>query len=373
MEALKAFIDENLKEGKILPSKSPQASPFFFVPKKDGTFRPCQDYRYINSHTIKNAYPLPRISDLVDSLKHSRYFTKLDIRWGYNNIRIKETNQWKAAFTTPYGLYEPTVMFFGQCNSPPTFQAFMNHIFADYLAEGWLIIYMDDLMVHSVDLEEHISRVRLVLQRLREHKLGVKLEKCIFCAPQAEYLGLIVGEGQISMDPVKLTAINDWRSPISVSAVRSFMGFCNFYRKFIPDFSNIVQPLISLTKKNAPWQWLPDCESSFLKLKEAFLKRPVLCYPDTDLPFFVMTDASLVASGAVLMQKDGNGDLHPCAYYSKTFAPAERNYDIYDRELLAVIRALEEWRQYLTGTRHPVTIIMDHRNLTFFKSPQNLS
>jgi len=159
MEALKAFIDENLKEGKILPSKSPQAPPFFFVPKKDGMFHPCQDYCYINSHTVKNAYPLPRISDLVDSLTHSRYFTKLNIRWGYNNIQIKETDQWKAAFTTPYGLYEPMVMFFGQCNSPPTFQAFMNHIFADYFAEGWLIIYMDDLMVHSVDLEEHISRV----------------------------------------------------------------------------------------------------------------------------------------------------------------------------------------------------------------------
>jgi len=275
---------------------------------------------------------------------------KLDIRWRYNNIRIKETDQWKAAFTTPYGLYEPTVMFFGQCNSPPTFQVFMNHISADYLAEGWLIIYMDNLMVHSVDLEEHISCVRLVLQRLHEHKLGVKLEKCIFCAPQAEYLRLIVGEGQISMDPVKLMAINEWRSPTSVSAVRSFMGFCNFYRKFIPDFSNIVQPLISLTKKNTAWQWLPDCESSFLKLKKAFLKCSVLRYPDTDLPFFIMTDASLVASGVVLMQKNGNGDLHPCTYYSKTFAPAERNYDIYDRELLAVIWALKEWRQYLTGT-----------------------
>ena len=196
MEALKAFINENLKEGKILPSKSPQVSPFFFVPKRDGTFRPCQDYHYINSHTIKNAYFLPRILDLIDTLKHSHYFTKLDIQWGYNNIRIKETNQWKAAFTTPYGLYEPMVMFFGQCNSPPTFQVFMNHIFTDYLAEGWPIIYMDDLMVHSANLEEHISCVRLVLWHLHEHKLGMKLEKCIFCAPQAEYLGLIVGEGQ---------------------------------------------------------------------------------------------------------------------------------------------------------------------------------
>ena len=318
-------------------------------------------------------YPLPRISDLVDSLKHSCYFTKLDIRWGYNNIWIKETDQWKAAFTTPYGLYEPMVMFFGQCNSPPMFQAFMNYIFADYLAEGWLIIYMDNLMVHSADLTEHIARIQLVLQRLRKHKLGVKLEKCIFCAPQAEYLGLIVGEGQISMDPVKLTAINDWTPPCSVSAVRSFMGFCNFYQKFIPNFSNIIQPLLSLTKKNAAWQWLPDHAASFQTLKDAFLKRPVLHYPDTDLPFFVMTDASLVASGAVLMQKDGNGDLHPCTYYSKMFALAERNYDIYDRELLAIIWSLEEWCQYLTGTKHPVTIITNHQNLMYFKSPQNLS
>jgi len=175
------------------------------------------------------------------------------------------------------------------------------------------------------------------------------------------------------MDPVKLRVINDWRSPTSVSTVRLFMGFCNFYRKFIPDFSNIIQPLLSLTKKNATWQWLPDHESSFLKLKDAFLQRPVLHYPDTNLPFFVMTDASLVATGAVLIQKDGNGDLHPWAYYSKTFTPAERNYDIYDCKLLAVIHALEEWRQYLTGTKHPVTIITDHRNLTYFKSPQNLS
>jgi len=151
----------------------------------------------------------------------------------------------------------------------------------------------------------------------------VKLGKCIFCTPQAEYFGLIVGEGQILMDPVKLTAINDWKSPTLVSAIHSFMDFCNFYRKFIPNFSNIIQPLLSLTKKNAGWQWLPNHKASFLTLKEAFLKCPVLCYPDMDLPFFVMTDAFLIASGAVLMQKDGNGDLHPCAYYLKTFASAE--------------------------------------------------
>jgi len=224
-------------------------------------------------------------------------------------------------------------------------------------------------MVHLVDLEEHISHVRLVLQRLHKHKLSVKLEKCIFYTPQAEYLRLIVGEGQISMDSVKLRAINDWESSCSVGAVCLFMGFCNFYCKFIPDFSNIIQPLLFLTKKNTAWQWLSDHESSFRQLKSTFLECPVLCYPDIDLPFFIMTDTSLVASGAVLMQNDGNGDLHPCVYYSKTFAPTEQNYDIYDHELLVVIQALEEWHQYLIGTKHPVTIITNHWNLTYFKSP----
>ena len=223
------------------------------------------------------------------------------------------------------------VMFFSQCNSPPTFQVFMNHIFADYLTERWLIIYMDDLMVHSVDLEEHISHVWLVLQHLHKHKLGMKLEKCIFCMPQAEYFGLIVREGQILIDPIKLKAINDWQSPCSVGAVHSFVSFCNFYCKFIPDFSNIIQPLLFLTKKNVAWQWLLDHESLFQKLKDAFLKCPVLHYPDTNLFFFVMTNASLVASklGAMLMQKDDNGDLHPCTYYLKTFIPAKQNYNIY--------------------------------------------
>ena len=170
-EACKAFIDEHLQTGHILPSKSPQASPFFFVPKKDGTLQPCQDYRYLNSHTVHNGYPLPLIPELIDDIpeliddmKDSTLFTKFDVQWGYNNIRIREEDQWKAAFITPFGLYEPTVMFFGFCNAPPTFQAFMNHIFADMIAERWLKIYMDDLGIHTKDdLELHHLCTRRVL------------------------------------------------------------------------------------------------------------------------------------------------------------------------------------------------------------------
>ena len=372
-EACKAFIDEHLKSGKIRKSRSPQASPFFFVQKKDGGLRPCQDYQYLNEHMVKNAYPLPLIATLIDKLKGARYFSKMDIQWGYNNIRIKEGDEWKATFTTPFGLYKPLVMFFGQCNSPPTFQAFMDSTFGDMIAEGWLIIYMDDVLVFVETLEECQERTRRVLDRMKEEDLHLKLAKCAFDQTEVEYLGLVVRNGEILMDPTKLKAVEQWEPPKSVKAVRSFIGFCNFYRKFIPHFSAIARPLINLTKKGIPFNWGKEQDEAFIKLKETFLSTLVIRMPDTTKLFFVMTDASLTTSGGILMQKDTNGDLHPCAYHSATFSPTERNYDIYDRELLTVIQALKEWRHYLTGTEHPVTVITDHKNLGYFKQPQNLS
>ena len=278
-EACKAFIEEHLKTGHILPSKSPQASPFFFVPKKDGTLRPCQDYRYLNSHTVHNGYPLPLIPELIDDMKDSTLFTKFDVWWGYNNIRIREEDQWKAAFITPFRLYEPTVMFFGFCNAPLTFQAFMNHIFADMIAERWLKIYMDDLGIHTKDdLELHHQRTHRILTRLREHGLSLKISKCSFDTPTMEYLGMIIGQGYVRMDPTKLSAIKDWQPPSSVKGVRSFLGFANFYRKFIPNFSNVVAPIVLLTCKDFPWSWTESQQTTFDALKRIF--SPVLCIPD---------------------------------------------------------------------------------------------
>ena len=370
METCKSFIEEHLKTGWIVPSKSPQAFPFFFVPKKDGTLCPCQDYRYLTSHTIQNAYPLPLIPELIDDMKESTLFTKFDIRWGYNNIRIREKDQWKAAFITPMGLFEPTVMFFGFCNAPPTFQAFMNHIFADMLPEKWLKIYMDDMGIHTKDdVTLHHECTQRVLQRLREHGPSLKLSKCMFDAPRMEFLGMIIGQGEIKMDRKKLEAIEKWKPPTLVKGIWSFTGFANFYRKFIPDFSNIVAPLNLLTHKGKPWIWTQLQQRTFERLKHIFSSAPVLRIPDVTCPFSIMTDASLLAAGAVLMQADKNSDLHPCAYFSHTFSSAQRNYDIYDRELLAVIMALEEWRQYLQGTMHPITIITDHKNLSYIKDP----
>ena len=322
-EACRTFVDKHLKSGKIIPSKSPQASPFFFVPKKDGSVRPCQDYQYLNSHTIKNAYPLLLISDLIDKLKGSSTFTKMDIRWRYNNVLIKPEDRWKAAFVTPLRLFEPTVMFFGLCNSPATFQALMNHIFGDLIAEGWLIVYMDDILIHPNNQELHTKRMRKVLECLQKHKLFLKLEKCFFNKAEVEYLGMIVKEGHVGMDLVKLATIQEWKPPSSMKGVQSFIGFCNFYRKFIPDFSTIAQPLHDLIKKGAKWDWTTECDVAFKTLKATFTQGPILALPDTTKPFTVMTDASLTATRAVLMQTDFNGDLHPCAFLSKTLSAAE--------------------------------------------------
>ena len=370
---LKKFIEENLAKGYIRPSKSPLASPFFFVTKKDGSLRPVQDYRALNEGTVKNAYPLPLISEVIDKLKGAKIFTKLDVRAGYNNVRIKEGDQWKAAFITPEGLFEPTVMFFGLCNAPATFQNMMNDIFHDLLQEGWIVIYMDDILIFSDNIEQHHERTRRVLQRLQESDLFLKAEKCEFDIQEVEFLGSVIKPGVVAMDPVKLKAIVEWETPKTVKQVQAFLGFGNFYRRFIRDYSKIVRPLTTLTKKEKPFLWDQECEVAFNGLKKRFTEEPILRIPDTDKPFQVECDASKIATGAVLRQQGPDGLWHPCAYLSKSFTPAERNYQIYDRELLAIIRALEAWRHFLQGSPHPTEIITDHKNLTYFKTAQKLN
>ena len=208
-EQQELFVSEQLKKGYIRPSKSPMASPFFFVTKKDGRLRPTQDYRYLNQWTKKNAYPLPLISEMMDKIKASgaKYFTKLDVRWGYNNVRIKTGDEWKAAFKTNNGLYEPTVMFFGLCNSPATFQAMMDSIFEDEVHEGWIIIYMDDILIFSKTKKTLEEQTKRILQKLRDNDLFLKPTKCFFCLEKIEYLGMIIEEGKISMDSAKLKGI----------------------------------------------------------------------------------------------------------------------------------------------------------------------
>lgn len=371
---LKEWLDENLKKGYIRPSKSPMASPFFFVPKKDKSLRPTQDYRYVNSQTIKNAYPIPLISELIDKLKGASIFSKLDLRWGYNNVRIKDGDQWKAAFKTNRGLFEPMVMFFGLTNSPATFQTMMNELFKELIDLGVVIVYLDDILIFTDDnLEYHRKIVRQVLQILKDNDLFAKPEKCMFEAPNIEYLGVIVSKGVITMDPVKVEGVQQWPIPRKVKEVQSFLGFCNFYRRFIKDFSKIARPLFDLTHKEHLWDWTTKCQEAFDELKAVFISAPLLVMPDTLQPFRIECDASDYATGAVLSQQQQDELWHPAAYLSKSLNDAERNYDIYDKELLAVIRALEAWRHYLEGCRHTIEVWTDHRNLEYFRTAQKLS
>ena len=372
---LDEWIKEHLEKGYIRPSKSPQASPFFFVEKKEAQkLRPCQDYRYLNEYTKPNAYPLPLISDLMVKLKGSEYFTKLDIRWGYNNVQIKESDRWKAAFITNRGLFEPNVMFFGLRNSPATFQAMMDDYFRDFTEKGWLIIYMDDMLIHARNKEELETRTKQVLDRLQKHDLYLKLEKCKFAATEVDFLGTVISKNTMKMDPIKLAGIRDWPTPTTVKQVRSFLGFGNYYRRFISGFAHLARPLHDLTKKNKLWTWTAECQVAFDLLKERFTTAPVLMMPDVNKPFVLQTDASDRAIGAVIMQKDDNGDLHPCGYLSHALTPTETRWQIYDRELFAIYYALYiEWRYLLEGTEHPIIIHCDHKNLTYYREPQRLT
>ena len=322
---------------------------------------------------MKNAYPLPLVPDLVNNLCQFSHFTKFDVWWGYNNIRIKEGDEWKAPFITPMGLFEPMVMFFGLCGSPLTFQAFMNFNFADYICEGWLVIYMDNLAISTRSDNNLDWKVCLVLQWFRNLGLSLKLSKCKFNKSEVEFLGMVVGCGCIHMDPAKLSAIVTWPPHKTVKAICSLLGFCNFYHKFIPSFCNIIAPLTALTHKNQTWTWGPDQWKAFSTLLSHFQTALVLHLPDVQCPFVVMTNASLLATGGVLMQHNSNSDLHLCVYISTMFSSTEWNYDIYDHELLVAIHALDHWHHYLQGTSHPVTLLTNHKNLTYFRQLQKLS
>ena len=309
-----------------------------------GHLHPVQDYRRLNSWTRKNRYTLPLISELVNKAPGHTWYSTMDVRWGYNNVRIKDGDQWKAAFKTTRGLYEPNVMFFGLTNSPATFQTMMDDIFRSEVAEGWLLTYIDDILVFSDgSRSDHLEKVARVLQKLRDNDLFLKPEKCHFLQESVDYLGVIVGRHGIEMDPIKLKGLADWPTPTTVTEVRSFLGFGNFYKPFIQDYAKIARPLHDLTKKNVPFTWAPLEDSAFRSLQSCFTSRPVLASIDYSRPFTVQTDASAFAIGATLTQPDADDVHHPVTFLSASLSSAERNYDIYDRELLAIVKAFRQW------------------------------
>lgn len=372
-EALLKYIKQALDKGLIRPSSSAAGAPVLFVKKADGSLRFCVDYRALNAVTKTNRTALPLIKDMLGRLKGAKVFSKLDLKSAFNLLRIREGDEHLTAFRTKYGHYEYNVVPFGFKNAPGTFQGFMNHIFADVLDRG-VLAYIDDVLVYAETQEEHDRLLELVLSRLKQHGLAANPAKCVFSVGSVEFLGHVVEADGIRMSPARVKAITEWQTPISLKQLQSFLGVTNFYRSFIPHYSDLAVPLTALTKQNAPFVWSPACAESFMRLKSAVASDQVLGQPDQDAAFFLECDASDFALGAVLHQKDPVTQvLRPIGFYSHKFTPAELNYTIYDKELFAVLSSLQNWRHLLIGTDLPVTIYTDHQNLSYFKTRRLLN
>lgn len=370
---LRKTLTELLDKNFIRVSSSPAAAPVLFAKKPGGGLRFCVDYRALNAITRKDRYPLPLIRETLRSISHAKWLTKLDVTAAFHKIRITEGDEWKTAFRTRYGLYEWLVTPFGLTGAPATFQRYVNHTLREYLDE-FVSAYLDDTLVFSDgSLADHRHKVKLVLQKLQEAGLQLDIDKCEFECQSVKYLGFIIEVGKgIRMDPEKVAAIQSWKAPKTVKGVRSFLGFANYYRLFIPEFADIARPLTDLTKKGQPFNWNDKAQQAFEELKQRFISDPILATFDPDRETVLETDASNWATGGVLSQYDDNGDLRPCAYFSKKNLPAECNYDIHDKELLAVIRCLEEWDAELRSVKS-FSILTDHKNLEHFMKVRRLN
>jgi hypothetical protein len=372
LAALRKYLDENLRKGYIRPSTSPAGYPILWVPKKNGEERMCVDYRQLNDITIKNRYPLPLISEMRDRLQGACWFTGLDLKGAYNLIRIKEGEEWKTAFRTRYGHYEYLVMPFGLTNAPASFQAMINQVLREYL-DDFVIVYLDDILIFSKTLDEHKKHVHQVLKKLLSANLLVELKKSKFHTQEVDFLGCTIEPGKIRMQESKLAALKDWPTPNSVTDVRAFLGYTNFYRKFLKGYGEGARALTDLTKKDRTFEWTPEAQTAFETIRNKMLERPVLWEPDPEKPYEVECDASNYAIGGQLGQRDKEGRLHPVAFFSKKFHGPELNYPVHDKELMAVVCAFQEWKVYLIGARHQITVYSDHRNLTHFTTTKELS
>jgi hypothetical protein len=331
---LKIQLQDLLDKGFIRLSASPWGCPAFFVKKKDNSLRLCVDYRPLNAVTIKNKYPLPRIDILFDQLAGAKVLSKIDLRSGYHQIKIRPSDIPKMAFSTRYGLYEYLVMSFGLTNAPAYFMYLMNSIFMQEL-DKFVVVFIDDILIYSKNPEDHAKHLHVILQRLRDHHLYAKFSKCEFWLDTMKFLGHTISGDGISVDPSKVQEVMDWKPPTSVHQNRSFLGLAGYYRRFISDFSRIAKPMTELLKKDVKFSWDQKCENAFHTLRDHLTTAPVLAQPDVSKPFDIYCDASGTGLGCVLMQ-----DNRVIAYASRALRVHEQNYPTHDLELAAIINAL---------------------------------
>lgn len=384
-DAIKKWIDEQLAAGLIRRSNSPCASPVIVVKKPSGGLRVCMDYRPVNEMTIKSKYPIPLIRETLARLSGKRIFTKLDVIAAFNRIRIAEGHEWMTAFNTRYGQFECLVMPFRLSNAPATFQSYINDTLREFL-DDFVSAYLDDALIFSDTEEEHPAQVRAVIEKLRDAGLQIDIDKSEFHVQETKYLGLIVSTDGLKMDPAKVTAIEEWQRPQNIKDVQSFLGFANYYRQFIYKYSKVAAPLTDMTKglnkgvakgTGLVFEWTPEAQTAFEELKAAFVKEPILKHFDTELPTLVETDANDNVCAAVVSQQhphpsSGKPVWMPTSYFSKKMNPAERNYDIYDKELLAIVKTLKEFRAELMSVEN-MLVLTDHKNLEYFTTTKLLN
>lgn len=354
-------VEYLLEQGLAVPSNSPWASPCLLVPKEDGQNRFCTDYRKVNAVTVPDAYPLPRVDDLIDEVGQTKYITKIDLLKGYYQIPLSEEAQQISAFITPFGLFQYLVAPFGMRNCPATFQRAMNNLTQGL--EG-VAVYIDDVILFSNSWEEHLATLAELLRRLREARLTVKLAKSKFGVGTVLYLGHEVGNGCVRPKTANVSAVLEFPTPTNKREIRRFLGMAGFYRRFCPNFAEVAAPLTNLTGGTAKYQWEPACQEAFDQLKTLLARGPVLQAPDFTKPFALQTDASHIASGAVLLQEKDD-ILHPVAYHSAKFNCHQLNYSTIEKELLAIIQAVQKFECYLQPSHQTLKIYTDHNPLTF--------
>jgi ribonuclease HI len=336
-----------------------------FVEKKDGTQQMCVDYRSLNEVTIKNKYPLPQIEELFDQLKGASVFSKIDLRSGYHQLKIRESDIPKTAFHTRYGLSEYTVMSFGLTNASAYFMYLMNKVFMEYL-DKFVVVFIDDILIFSKTEEEHENHLRLVLEKLRSNQLYAKFGKCEFWLTEVAFLGHVISAGGVSVDPSKVKDVLNWMPPTNVSEIQSFLVLAGYYCRFIQDFSKIAKRMTKLLEKNKDFEWTRERQASFQELRKHLTSTPVLVLADLTKKFDIYCDASRQGLGCILMQE---GQV--VSYASRPLRKHEENYPTHDLELAAVVHALKIWRHYLIG--HRCEIYSDHKSLKYIFTQNDLN